>query len=1205
MRSQRLRAATRGLREARTGVTAGATVNGERKAMPRVQWVVSSTAVTDAWDPDVSTTTYRYQHPIWKADDEGKWDFRGFAEVTTTRPSGARQVDTYGYDVDWSGRLKMSRVYEAGDAGLQYPKTITETAWTAFLLFGNALRTFHPTLEKHYTCGNGQTEAQCRATAARLKQSLKVWVPIATNRPEGGPALMYFQQQERTYEGLAYDAGDRRWHKSRYLYADEDDYRLQVTALTELQSTGGPVSQDLWTNQEVWVYDALKRVATAHHQYFAAGDEDTKAITTTEYDLTTGVKLWMRAPRNHGTTLVESYAYDATRRFVTETTNELGHVVGREHEPGTGAVLYERGPSSSSCGSGCTNVEQSWTDVDGLGRPLVTWVNREVSGNPVWQKTKVGQMSYRDATSPSGARTSVVTRSLVDYETGLWSREETEVDGQGRPDVVTVTTGFNHDAITTYDYDHRGHLVAVTVPDPSQDSTATVTYTYGYDSLGRPTSMRRPVVGGATATGVDLTYDGLVHERTEVAGSAGGPEARTRLVHDVLGRLLEVHEYTDASSVAVTRYAYDAGDRVRRIENADGVVTELVHDSGGRRTQIERHGRTWRYVYNASGDMTAEVAPAPGGGPDLAYTTTFAYDALGRQSSRSVGTRGLPAPDLALLGIGMITFTHDTCTNGVGRLCQVSFPNGVLTTSLSYDAEGNVTEERRQFDFAGATGERVARTTYGPGGKVVEQTYGDHSVIQTAGINLPMDDGTRATFEYDQRHLPLLVRWVKKPEPATVAVQVRNVAGLVTRRETHLLTQGWAEHSSDWVYDPLTRVVSQTVTAEHGPPLPQTVVLAKQQLDYFGQDDPSRLRHWLGSAYYDFAYEFDRRHQLAGVAEDGGRMDAAYTFTTAGKLASADVLGTPAPGGELVARKVTYEYASPADPEAVSALRDDQGGALRSYTYDTVGSMVTRSRGGGTPEAFVYDGEDQLRRATRTGSGAGVEEYFYDHAGQRAAVVTRDAGGAVESVRVFFGDAEVVLSPTGWVTKAHAHLSLGTPVARITDRSELELQYHGLANSTLVSAAPTGDITSGFVYGPYGEVLESVGPAVADQHRRFNDKFQDDLTRLSYYGVRYYDNLLLGWTQADPMYRFVPDAAWDEPRRGLLYAFSGNNPLRYVDPDGRSWVGAIKRSVVAVGTAAARVGAAAATATVNSVPAVQAYRQGVDPKLTCTSREFR
>ncbi|MBE7451260.1 MAG: hypothetical protein HS111_20915 [Kofleriaceae bacterium] len=211
----------------------------------------------------------------------------------------------------------------------------------------------------------------------------------------------------------------------------------------------------------------------------------------------------------------------------------------------------------------------------------------------------------------------------------------------------------------------------------------------------------------------------------EVAGSAGGPEARTRLVHDVFGRLLEVHEYTDASSVAVTRYAYDAGDRVRRIENADGVVTELVHDFGGRRTQIERHGRTWRYVYDASGDMTSEVAPALGrAGPRV--HDDLRLRRAGRQSSRSVGTRGLPAPDLALLGIRMITFTHDTCNNGVGRLCQVSFPNGVLTTSLSYDAEGNVTEERRQFDFAGVTGERVARTTYGPGGKVVAQAYGDH-----------------------------------------------------------------------------------------------------------------------------------------------------------------------------------------------------------------------------------------------------------------------------------------------------------------------------------------------------------------------------------------------------------------------------------------------------------------------------------------------
>ena len=55
--------------------------------------------------------------------------------------------------------------------------------------------------------------------------------------------------------------------------------------------------------------------------------------------------------------------------------------------------------------------------------------------------------------------------------------------------------------------------------------------------------------------------------------------------------------------------------------------------------------------------------------------------------------------------------------------------------------------------------------------------------------------------------------------------------------------------------------------------------------------------------------------------------------------------------------------------------------------------------------------------------------------------------------------------------------------------------------------------------------------------------------------MRYYDGLALGWTQADPMYRFAPDAAWAEPRRAGLYQFVLGNPVRYVDPDGRAVLG--------------------------------------------------
>jgi hypothetical protein len=33
----------------------------------------------------------------------------------------------------------------------------------------------------------------------------------------------------------------------------------------------------------------------------------------------------------------------------------------------------------------------------------------------------------------------------------------------------------------------------------------------------------------------------------------------------------------------------------------------------------------------------------------------------------------------------------------------------------------------------------------------------------------------------------------------------------------------------------------------------------------------------------------------------------------------------------------------------------------------------------------------------------------------------------------------------------------------------------------------------------------------------------------------------------------VPDMAWSEPRRANLYQFTGSNPNRYMDPDGRDW----------------------------------------------------
>lgn len=1128
--------------------SAGATVNGERYASPRTFWVVRSVSKSDNWDPDVSTTSYFYTNPVWKPDDEGDWDFRGFQVATTTQPSGAKRADTYKFDVDWSGRLAESRTFESSD--LNNPRQISKTSWTERTLFGGALRTYHKASEKHWTCTNGQNESACSAASAPVDHSVYTYRSL----PATGTAQLHVADRTFRQQSDSFQVGDRRQEDTFVLVSSAGDYRLRRRETRLYRKIAAfPALEELARNT-ITSYDGAYKAPVQEQVVFkhdgSAATES--AITTWTREPATGAVTAVQAPRNAGTGFVTSYVLDATKRFVIGETNEENHVVERKYEPGTGALIVESGPSSVSCGASCTNWEQHWTDIDGLGRPIATWVNREVPGNPLWQKTQTSWTTYVDGVV-GGARSKVVYEKLLSYGSTSRSREETMFDGQGRPDVATVTTMGAAPATTSYDYDHRGQLVAVTVPDPSQNSAATVTYSYGFDSLGRPLWRRRPAVGGVAQSGTDVVYDGLTETREEILGAQGGQRSKTKLVHDVFGRLLQVREDRDtAGNLATTTYAYDAHDMVSRIDSPDGVTTELFQDMGGRRRRIVRGARAWSYEYNPSGELTSESVPAPSPSQLAAYTTLYGYDRIGRETTRTVGLRGMYDPDRQYFGIGTVVSSYDTladgtCTNGRGRLCRVTFPNNVLTTSYAYDFIGNRVREKRQFSVAGVSDTRTVQSTFLPGGQVATQRYADN----TAGQN----DSTKASFGYDIRGLPEFAYWEQASGAGRyVAYQTRNVAGLVTRRETlYFRWFGNLDFASDWVYDPLARVNTQTVTSTNGTTTSQ---LAKQQLDYFSLDDPRRLRHWMGAAAYDFTLGYDVRHQLTTVSEASARFTSSYGFTAAGKLGSSNIIRAPSPppGHEVTTRNVNHAYgAGGADPDAVTALNNVSGGTLMTYGYDTAGNLSYRTASSGAGASFTYDGEDQLRRASTSLNGflQGVEEYFYDHEGTRSAVVSRNSFGTVTGVRIFIGDTELKYNPNGTLATSYAHISLGTPVARVTNRASLELQFQGLGGNTLLSVDPNGANKSGFVYAPYGELVETTGSSQTEQHRRYSDKYRDDLTKLSYYGARYYDNFSMSWTQGDPLYRVAPESAWSSPRRAGLYVFNIGNPVRYMDPDGR------------------------------------------------------
>lgn len=92
-------------------------------------------------------------------------------------------------------------------------------------------------------------------------------------------------------------------------------------------------------------------------------------------------------------------------------------------------------------------------------------------------------------------------------------------------------------------------------------------------------------------------------------------------------------------------------------------------------------------------------------------------------------------------------------------------------------------------------------------------------------------------------------------------------------------------------------------------------------------------------------------------------------------------------------------------------------------------------------------------------------------------------------------------------------------------------------------------------YLPFGEECTTgacaSNPGVgAGQPKKFTGKERDTETGLDYFGARYYGASTGRFTTVDPVYTWQENLV--DPQRWNRYAYARNNPLRYVDPDGRA-----------------------------------------------------
>ena len=244
------------------------------------------------------------------------------------------------------------------------------------------------------------------------------------------------------------------------------------------------------------------------------------------------------------------------------------------------------------------------------------------------------------------------------------------------PDLHKVVHGGSTtgDVVTTFDFDELGRLKAVRGNNGQN-------IRYGYDESRNVVSIT-----DSTNRATSIVYDALNREITRTDPKGGV----ARIGYDKGGRA----NLMTNQRAQETSYAYDGFGQLWRVQSPDAGVTTFAYDSSGRATGSVR------------ADLTSE---------------TIVADAKGRVTSRQVGAVAR-------------SYTFDTCTNGMGRLCSAANASG--TVQFSYTAAGKVSQQVNTILDASA----VLSTgfTYDALGRLASVVYpdGKQAVYSYAGGKL-------------------------------------------------------------------------------------------------------------------------------------------------------------------------------------------------------------------------------------------------------------------------------------------------------------------------------------------------------------------------------------------------------------------------------------------------------------------------------------
>ncbi len=259
---------------------------------------------------------------------------------------------------------------------------------------------------------------------------------------------------------------------------------------------------------------------------------------------------------------------------------------------------------------------------------------------------------------------------------------------------------------------------------------------------------------------------------------------------------------------------------------------------------------------------------------------------------------------------------------------------------------------------------------------------------------------------------------------------------------------------------------------------------------------------------------YDDLHRVTSLTRPATSQTSSFNYSSIGNVISNSENGAGA-----------YGYGTRL-PHAVTAANGT------NYSYDQNGNMLTR---GG--QELAYDPENRLTLVVMSNS---TVAFGYDANGARL----WKQGAATNSLQVWIDG--IYEEKDG---KILYHVLAGDRIVCTFDSAGVTTEYYhpDELHSTAVETDSSGNPYQHYEYSAFGQSRYTSSSTAFPVSKRYASQVLDEETGLYYYGCRYYDPQLGRFVQPDSM---IPDDF--NPQSYDRYAYSLNNPLKYVDPDGHS-----------------------------------------------------